>query len=373
VAYPVRVARAADLDHDGDADLVIGADASPAVRIWRNSGGRLDFEATTPGLDGIGAARDLACTDLDGDHRTDLVCVDRVGRVRILLQSSDAAFIDASANAGMAQERARVVAAADVDGDGWTDLLLGNDTGLWVYANRGGSCFVRAASYRAPQSRYYSGAQPRVAVAAVCLDDLDNDGLLDALTLHPRLAQSPPPAVVVASQQTPAGKPGSRAEDAAPEPPLALGALPSDLRAWRHDGRGVLLDATLQLELSGDTLLPVVPVSADFDGDGDVDVACVHADSTVVVKWNRGGNVNRRLLVELAGPQGLRDGRGARLEIHSGGVVRSLEVGEQPVWTGIQAATRLQALRIVWPDGVAQNDLDIDVPPNGRVRWAKRP
>jgi hypothetical protein len=125
--------------------------------------------------------------------------------------------------------------------------------------------------------------------------------------------------------------------------------------------------------LGGDTLLSVVPVSADFDADGDVDVACVQADSSIVVKWNRGGNANRRLWVELAGPQGQRDGRGARLEIHSGGIVRCVEVGEQPVWTGIHAAQRLAAVRIVWPDGVAQNDLDIAVPQDGRMRWAKRP
>jgi len=99
----------------------------------------------------------------------------------------------------------------------------------------------------------------------------------------------------------------------------------------------------------------------------------VQADSTIVVKWNRGGNANRRLLVELAGPQGQRDGRGARLEIHSGGIVRSVEVGEQPVWCGIHTATRLAAVRVVWPDGTTQNDLDIEVPSNNAVRWAKRP
>jgi hypothetical protein len=154
---------------------------------------------------------------------------------------------------------------------------------------------------------------------------------------------------------------------------MQLGALPSDLRAWRSDGRGVLLDDTLPLELGGDTLMTVVPVAADFDADGDLDLACVGADSTVVVKWNRGGNANRRLLVEVVGQNGRRDGLGARVEIHSRGVVHGFEVLDQPVWSGIHTAERLAAVRIVWPDGTAQDGLDVEIPAHGRVRWARTP
>jgi hypothetical protein len=369
----VTLVRAADLDHDGDTDLVAVTTGSPAVRVWRNTGGRLDFATPTPGFEALSPARDLVCGDWNGDHRIDIACIDRSGRIRVLLQAADARFVDTSAMAGLTQERARTLAAADFDADGWTDLLLGNDTGLWIYANRGAARFVRAASYRVPQTRYPAESPPRVPVVAMQLVDLDNDGLQDVLTLHPNeTAPRPAPVVALASaEKTQLAAVHVPAEDAAPEPLLPLGTGPSSLCAWRNDGRGVLFDATQPLDLPGDTLLAVAPAAGDFDGDGDLDLACVTADSSVVVKWNTGGNANRHLLVELAGDHGLRDGNGARFELHASGLAQSFEVLEQPVWVGIRNEKRIAALRVAWPDGMLQSGLEIPIPKDGRLRWSR--
>ena len=107
------------------------------------------------------------------------------------------------------------------------------------------------------------------------------------------------------------------------------------------------------------------------DLDGDQDLAGVRADSLVVVMWNTGGNVNRRLLVELVGPRGTRDGSGARLELHVGSLVQSVEVGEQPVWLGLQRETKLGVVRIVWPDGTVENHLDVPVPQRPSLRFTR--
>jgi hypothetical protein len=140
---------------------------------------------------------------------------------------------------------------------------------------------------------------------------------------------------------------------------------------WRNDGRGVLLDSSEKLEIVADTLLAVAPVAADFDGDGDLDLACVSQDSTVVVRWNEGGNTNRRLLVTLAGPRGPGDGFGARLELHGGSLVQNVEVDEQPVWLGAQRATHLDVVRIAWRDGTVENRFEVDIPPAGTWHFTR--
>jgi len=372
IEYPITAARAVDLEPDGDPDLVLAVPGAPGLRVWRNTGARLEAGAAVPGLDALPAMRDVTCTDINGDRRPDLLCVDVAGRLRVLVQRVDGGFANVSHLAGLTAERARVIATADMDADGLTDLLLGNDHGLWVYANRGAARFVRAAAYQTPQTRYVHERSTHIPVVAMYVADVDNDGLPDVLTVHPRVEVDP--QVVARATQTPAAdrEPArSASEDTAPELPLVPFTGPTGLRVWRNDGRGVLLDASEQLDVVGDTLLAIAPVAADLDRDGDQDLGCVRADSVVVVMWNDGGNANRRLRVELVGPRGTRDGSGARLELHVGALVQSVEVREQPVRLGIQHESKLGIVRIVWPDGKVENHLDVPVPADGTLRFTR--
>jgi hypothetical protein len=375
----VSFVRTADVDHDGDLDLILAVNGKPAVRVWRNDSGRFTLADATPaGIDALPPLRDLVSADFDGDGRADLVAADRGGRLRVLVQRTGGGFTTVTDMAGLYLERARALAAADVDGDGNTDLLIGNDTGLWIYTNRGMARFARQAAYRAPQTSWGAGRAPAVAVVALGVTDLDNDGTCDVLTLHPAL--EPPTGLWIAATHTEVTKPapantGTKpaAEDAAPETP-PLPALPAAglLRAWRNDGRGVLLDTTEMFGIAADTLRCVLPVMADFDHDGDRDLAWVRADSTVVVHWNEGGNANRRILFTLEGASGMRDGAGARLEVHAGDLVQSIEVSAQPVWVGVERHAKLDVVRVVWPDNSIQNWLDLTIPAEGRLRLQRR-
>ena len=374
----VTLLRAADLDHDGDKDLLLAGVGKPAVQVWRNDGGRFaTTDAAPPGLETLPGLRDLVCADFDGDGRTDLVAVDRGGRLRVLLQRPAGGFATVTDMAGLYLERARTLAAADVDGDGNTDLLLGNDSGLWVLANRGMARFTRQAAYRAPQTTWGAEPAPAVPVVGLVVTDFDNDGNCDVLTLHPSAA--PVPGLWLAGARPTAPKPAAEnggakppAEDAAPEPPLPAVPEAVMLRAWRNDGRGVLLDATEALGIASDTLRCAVPAIADFDRDGDRDLAWVQSDSTLVVHWNEGGNANRRILCTLGGPRGTRDAAGARLEVHAGDLVHGAEITEQPAWCGVQRRARLDVVRIRWADGSVQNWLDLAVPEDGRLRLERQ-
>jgi hypothetical protein len=366
----VRAATVADVDRDGDTDVIVAASVAPGARIVRNDGnGRFDLGAPAPGLDAVPPLRQVVCADLNGDRRADLVGADAAGRLRVLVQSAAGAFVDVR-DAGLGAERARAIDAADVDGDGRLDLVAGNDDGLWVLTNRGDALFGRDAAYRAPQTAYAYGPPSPVGVAAFVRLDFDNDGGEDFVTLHPRAAG--PGAAAVARATTPARGNANAAgvEDAAPELPLPIGPEPATLALWRATGRGVLqgLDDRFEtvIVLSGGV------AAADFDLDGDLDLACVRADSVVMVHWNDGGNANGRIQVALVGPHGPHSAVGARVELHAGDLVRVDDARQPVLWMGARHAARFDVVRIAWPDGHVDNWFDVALPTDGRMRFEYR-
>jgi hypothetical protein len=83
---PYRIAAealaVADLDRDGDVDLVVASAARPEVLFLRNLGdGRL---ARAVALDAGGAPRALAAADLDGDGWPEIAAALADGRVAVL-------------------------------------------------------------------------------------------------------------------------------------------------------------------------------------------------------------------------------------------------------------------------------------------------
>lgn len=134
-ALPPKTARAtalalADLDDDGDLDLVMGQAAGP-VRVYINRGNAyLDDRSFTLLPDQVsGAVPNLLVADLDGDCLPDLV-VPRAGGAPLLWRSVGDGMLSAAGSFDQAVEAAGA-GADDVDGDGDPDVLLwGAMTGL---------------------------------------------------------------------------------------------------------------------------------------------------------------------------------------------------------------------------------------------------
>jgi hypothetical protein len=198
----------ADLDNDGDLDLIQGQHVQeetndPDTRrpvgipqggystIFENTGGGLyrPIPASGPWPPRIGA-RNIAPIDVDRDGRLDLVICDgsydRRGsqRIRIFRNLGNFRFEDASIRLGL-PDRAVLgegLALGDVNEDGRPDLFVAGSNGLFLSTADGG--FTEGAF--APLTREIVGPRDRGGIfSAAAFGDLNGDGRLDlVVTLH---------------------------------------------------------------------------------------------------------------------------------------------------------------------------------------------
>jgi hypothetical protein len=140
---------AADFNGDGHVDLFVGRrvvarkyGVSPRSYLLENDGRGHFRDVTTakaPGLAEAGMVTGAAWTDYDGDGRPDLIVVGEWMPVRVFHQENGA-FVDRTREAGFGDTEGwwNSVTAADVNGDGKPDLILGN-LGLNSYLKASGT------------------------------------------------------------------------------------------------------------------------------------------------------------------------------------------------------------------------------------------
>lgn len=132
-AVPPRDLHAADLDQDGDVDLVLG----PRVSVFLNKGGEFRDEIlASEAFDGE--------ISVLGDFNSDTVLDVAVagasyGGVRVGLGTGDGGFKPADASELGVVESCRTLLAGHFDGDKWMDLLVGDGADGVVLARGTGS------------------------------------------------------------------------------------------------------------------------------------------------------------------------------------------------------------------------------------------
>jgi hypothetical protein len=278
-------------------------------------------------------------TDLDNDAWPDIyVANDSVPNL-LFRNRQDRTFVEiglisgASLNGGGVAEAGMGVAVGDYDADGLEDLFVTNfarETNT-LYRNRGNMVFEDVTS----AAGLGQGSIPHVGWGT-SFADLDNDGLLDLVVanghVYPRVDDWGAGQTFRQRKEIYQNLGHGRFREVVPVPG-------GDLLEGRSS-RGLAV--------------------ADFDNDGDVDIAVVNLNEPPSLYLNEGGNLGAWVSFDLEGTDSNRDAIGARVDIEAGGrkqvaMVRSggsyLSHNDMRIHFGIGTADRIDRVRILWPSG----------------------
>lgn len=238
ISQPIKGLRLVDLDGDNKLDLVTAN--GPAIKLRRGAGNATFGPAELVYMTASGNATQLEVADLTGDGLPDVIVFES-GVVSLLPGHGDGTVLAPVTIANVAPQIAYGVRTADLDGNGVTDVVV-----LARDVSQPTQFFCVAYVHLGALNGSYSFADsyPMGDLADLALGALDDDGL---------------PDMVCAST--------------------------TGVSLWLSQGAGDFQAALALTTSAYDTGLAV----ADYDADGDVDVASVCKATHELVFWHSDG------------------------------------------------------------------------------------
>ena len=304
--------------------------------VFRNDGGRFVDVSAEAGLnDRDGRGLGVIAADLDGDGKTDLFVANDTSANFFFRNLGGFRFAEEGHETGLATNASggylagMGVACGDLDGDGRLDLAVTNFFGesTTLYRNLGGGQFsdATAAAGLAAPTRFALG----FGLAAL---DANNDGRLD-------LAQA-----------------NGHVNDLRPTEPYAM---PPQL--FLGDGKGRFVDVSeragppWQVPRLGRGL-----AVGDLDNDGRIDILLVAENAPLALLANRTGSPDHFLTLALEGTASNRDAIGARVAVTCGGRTQVaarfgggsyLSASDHRLHFGLGTARMVDRVEVRWPSG----------------------
>jgi Tfp pilus assembly protein PilF len=329
-----------DSDHDGDLDVFVGnfADlskwpggesatfpddfAGAPNKLFRNDGNGKFTDITDKA--GLGGSNNkttaVVATDFNNQRDIDFFVVNYGAPVQLFSNQRDGSFKEVAEQVGIKDGfKALNVAAGDLNKDGFTDFALSGSEGeksitSWMYLSDG-----RGGFSKDQLTRFNNITQTAQMMQVV---DYDNDGLLDILSF----VQSQ----LAIQLHAGLGRTGLYAP--------AAGVKTADSRAF---------------------------ATGDLEGDGVIELLTSDSNGNLVVVRNEAASKNYVRLA-LEGKSSNRSGVGTKAEVRSGSLAQKLELyasSPAPAAAGLTFGlgyrTKVDALKLTWPAGIVQSELDI--------------
>ena len=321
-----------DYDHDGDLDLYVtmtpgSAPEKRTNRLWRNNGNSTFANisaATGLGVEATGAS--VAVTDFNNDRAIDFVLPGGPNGLGIYLNPREGRFLQAP-GIDFGKEKlspAVGVTVLDFDKDGFMDLAFthAGAPGISLWRNVEGKKLERVAL---PDFGWKHGW-------GLTWIDYDNDGWLDLVA-------------------------------------VGEGASGGEIRLLRNLGDAGWIDVTKKAQLDAVKLSqPRALAVADLKGNGSPDLIVTQADGPPVLLNNIGANQNNWMQIEFKPLNDNKSGFGTKVELYAGALYQKWEIAgasgylsqnAMPLIAGLGAEKSTEALRLLWPTGVPQDEIEL--------------
>ncbi len=339
----------ADIDSDGDSDIALGGEHATIAR-WDSTG----FQ---PGADDLGACAGMVFGDADHDGDADIACGD--GWIDLWSNDGTGRFHSIAAAAGVQGVRIRQLAFSDLDSDRDVDLVTAGADGLHLFSNNRDGTFADVSVAR---------GLPVDDVQALAVADFSPDGSMDIaiVTNHDaRLLTNGGATFAASGLDLPTGVNGLLAADLDNDGDvdlLSYGAQGVATTMWAEafqPATQVSTEPTLHLAI------------VDADNDGRLDVI---TPAALYLNRTPAGN---SLSINLAGLNSNPDGFGTRVEVTSSTSRQVQELRGGPhdpsvLHFGIGAEKVAEFIRVLWPSGVRQTELDTAATGHMRITEVNR-
>jgi Flp pilus assembly protein TadD len=319
-----------DYDHDNDLDILVVNDTelteppqAEPISIPRHMPGQINALLRNNGngtftdqtdeaglLVDCSQSRAAAFTDFDGDHDADLFIANFDGPSLFFANARLGRLVTGGEFYPKITSNTRAVASGDFDRDGDSDLVVAVGQSLHLYVNDGKASFKRVPIPIPPNLT-------AAGVRRIRVFDHDNDGWSDLLLL----------------------------DTTGHSLCLLTGASAGQFR-----------NATVETGLSEIEGWIANITTGDLDGDGDEDIILLTRDRGLLFLRSDGEARRHWIDVRLAGRKVNRSAYGATVEVAAvGGHYQRQTMREGRVHFGLGSLERVDIVRIVWPNGVAQN------------------
>ncbi len=316
--------------------------------LFRNLGGRRFEDVSRPSriASKPGKALGVVVFDYNRDGWPDLAVANATVGNLLFVNQRDGTFAELGVETGMAYGESGSarggmgIDAGDVDGDGWTDLIIGNFSHEMI-------SYYRAS----PEGYFIDEAAPAglglpsllTLAFGTLVEDLDNNGWLDVMVVNGHIEPD------IARTQ--------RSQTYRQPPHLFLGDGSERLELVEPGD-----DDPLARPLVGRGL-----AAGDLDCDGRLDLVITQNGGPALVLRNTGGG-GHWLRIRPQGTASNRNGYGLRVEVYarSGRMVRYLASGrsylsasEPVLHIGLGDVERVDRIDLFWPSGRRQVFLDV--------------